>query len=202
MIKIFTRQNFLAIYSGVLTVAFTSVVLLGARKSESNASFDQITVHRINVIEPDGTTRLVISDKAEFPGSYYHGKEYPRPDRDVTGMLFNNEEGTENGGLIFGGKKDQSGVAGGTSVSMNTNEIRPWWRNRIAKGTRVQPITFSMRTRALIHLLRSLPPSGSTSRLCRPAPSRSQRARRLRKNTREALSIVDISGVDETNPSA
>lgn len=108
--KIFGHQKFLAIYSFVLTLAFASVVLLGARKPEPSARFDQITVHRINVVEPDGTTRLVISDKAEFPGAYYLGKEYPRTDRDAAGMLFNDEEGTENGGLIFGGQKDKGGV--------------------------------------------------------------------------------------------
>ncbi len=111
MLRIFSHQKFLAVYSGVLTIVLTVVVLLGARKSEPNASFDQITVHRINVIEPDGTTRLVISNNAEFPGAYYNGTEYPRTDRDATGMLFNNEEGTENGGLIFGGKKDKDGSA-------------------------------------------------------------------------------------------
>jgi hypothetical protein len=108
--KIFAHQKFLALYSGFLTIAFASVVLLGARKSDPNASFDQITVHRINVIEPDGTTRMVLSNNAEFPGSYYMGKEYSRIDRDATGMLFNDEEGTENGGLIFGGKKDKNGL--------------------------------------------------------------------------------------------
>ena len=108
--KIFAHQKFLAVYSGILTLAFAAVVLPGARKSAPNASFDQITVHRINIVEPDGTTRMVLSDNAEFPGSYYMGKEYSRTDRDATGMLFNDEEGTENGGLIFGGKKDKNGV--------------------------------------------------------------------------------------------
>ncbi len=108
--KVFGHQKFLAVYSGVLTLAFASVVLMGARRPESSASFDQITVHRINVVEPDGTTRMVISDRAEFPGAYYLGTEYPRTDRDATGMLFNDEEGTENGGLIFGGQKDTRGV--------------------------------------------------------------------------------------------
>jgi hypothetical protein len=111
MMNIFGSHKLLAIYSGVLTLAFAWVVLLGASKPSPNSSFDQITVHRINVIEPDGTTRLVISDNAEFPGAYYLGKEYPRTDRDATGILFNDEEGTENGGLIFGGKKDASGVS-------------------------------------------------------------------------------------------
>ena len=108
--NIFTTQKFLAVYSGVLTLAFAFAVLLGAREPAPNASFDQITVHRINIVEPNGTTRMILSDNAEFPGAYYLGKEYPRTDRDATGMLFNDDEGTENGGLIFGGKKDKDGV--------------------------------------------------------------------------------------------
>lgn len=103
--KLVSSSALLAVYSGVLTIALTTVLLTGAHKA-SNAAFDQITVHRINIVEPDGTTRMVLSDHAE----YYMGKEYPRPDRDATGILFNNDEGTENGGLIFGGRKDKDGV--------------------------------------------------------------------------------------------
>lgn len=110
MEKVSGTQKFLVVYSGVLTIALASVVLLGARRPASNADFDQITVHRINIVEPDGTTRMVLSDKAEFPGAYFRGKEYPRADRVDTGMLFNNDEGTENGGLIFGGSTDAKGV--------------------------------------------------------------------------------------------
>jgi hypothetical protein len=108
--NLFTTQKFLVVYSGVLTVAFAAVVLLGARQPAPNASFDQITVHRINIVEPNGLTRMVLSNNAEFPGTYYMGKDYPRNDRDATGMIFNDEEGTENGGLIFGGKKDKDSV--------------------------------------------------------------------------------------------
>ncbi|HEX2919509.1 MAG TPA: hypothetical protein VHN81_13405 [Edaphobacter sp.] len=108
-VKFVSSRGFLTIYSGALTVALAAVLLTGAHRS-ANASFDQITVHRINIVEPDGTTRMVLSDHAEFPGAYYMGKEYPRTDRDATGILFNNDEGTENGGLIFGGKKDAHGV--------------------------------------------------------------------------------------------
>ena len=108
--NLLSAQRLLTIYSAVLTVAPAGALLIGARKSPLNASFDQITVHRINVIEPDGITRMVLSNKAEFPGAYFLGKEYPRTDRAVTGMLFNDEEGTENGGLVFGGKKDKDGT--------------------------------------------------------------------------------------------
>lgn len=107
--KFFASRRFLAIYSGVLTLVFAVTVFCGFAGSR-NATFDQITVHRINFVEPDGTPRLIISDRAEFPGAYIHGKEYPRPDRsDAAGMLFMNDEGTENGGLIWGGLKQKDG---------------------------------------------------------------------------------------------
>ncbi len=113
MIGFLSSRRFLAAYSGVLTVVFAVTVLVAAKRPAPNASFDQITVHRINVVEPDGTPRLIMSNKAEFPGLYVHGKDLPRSDRDTAGMIFINDEGTENGGLIFGGSKDKQGVVHG-----------------------------------------------------------------------------------------
>lgn len=108
--KFLASQKFLAVYSGVLTVAFVVTVICGFA-APRNETFDQITVHRINFVEPDGTPRLIISNRAEFPGAYVHGKEYPRLDRsDVAGMLFMNDEGTENGGLIWGGLKKEGKI--------------------------------------------------------------------------------------------
>jgi hypothetical protein len=107
--KLFASQRFLAIYSGVLTLVFAVTVICGFA-APRNETFDQITVRRINFVEPDGTPRLIISDRAEFPGAYIHGKEHPRPDRsEAAGMLFMNDEGTENGGLIWGGLKEKGG---------------------------------------------------------------------------------------------
>jgi hypothetical protein len=107
MVGFFSSRRFLAIYSGCLTIIFAISVLAGFARPWQSASFDQITVRRINVVEPDGTVRLVVSDKAEFPGLYLHGKEIQRPDRgDSAGMLFVNDEGTEDGGLIYSGAKE------------------------------------------------------------------------------------------------
>ena len=107
MINFLSSRRFLAIYSGCLTVIFAITVLAGFSRSKRSAEFDQITVHRVNVVEPDGTVRLIISDKAEFPGLFLHRKEIARPDRsDSAGMLFVNDEGTEDGGLIYGGSKE------------------------------------------------------------------------------------------------
>jgi hypothetical protein len=116
--KILSNPRFLAVYSGVLTFVFAATVVFGltrgrvyAHEDGKHAEFDQITVHRINVVEQDGTTRLVIANKAQFPGGYYKGKQLDRPDRaGAAGFLFMNDEGTEDGGLLFGGNKDDKGV--------------------------------------------------------------------------------------------
>ena len=102
-------QRFLMIYSGVLTVVFAASVISGCVSATTKTSFGEINVQRINVVEPDGTPRLVISNKARFPGSFFNGKETRRPDRPTTGLLFMNDEGTEMGGLIFDGAKGKDG---------------------------------------------------------------------------------------------
>ncbi len=110
--KFISRQRFLEIYSGVLTAVF-AISVLGGFANSRKTTFDEIDVRRINIVEPDGTLRMVISDKAEFPGSFIKGKEIARPDRQDTGMLFLNDEGTEMGGLTFGGLKDKNGTIQG-----------------------------------------------------------------------------------------
>src|SRR5262249_56629978 len=92
------------IYSGVLTAVLAVTFLGGLGTRPQKAKFDEIDVQRINVWEPDGTLRMVISDKAHFPGLIIRGKEYPHP-RPQAGMLFFNNEGTENGGLYLAGDK-------------------------------------------------------------------------------------------------
>jgi hypothetical protein len=100
-------QSCLLVYSGILTLVLAVVVLSGST-SPKRTSFDVIDVKRINVVEPDGTVRLVISDKAHFPGLLVRGRVFPY-DRNTAGMIFYDDEGTENGGLIFGGMKDSHG---------------------------------------------------------------------------------------------
>jgi hypothetical protein len=116
-------QRFLMIYSGVLTAVFAVTLLGGLVTKRQKPKFDQIDVQRINVWEPDGTLRMVISNKARFPGLIIRGNEYPHP-RPQAGMLFFNDEGTENGGLIFGGHKDKDGkvIDSGGSLTFDQYE--------------------------------------------------------------------------------
>lgn len=100
-------ERYLAWYSGLLTLVFAAVVLTGASAVRSD-KFDQIDVQRINVREADGMLRMVVSGESRFPGLLFNGKEYPHP-RGVAGMIFYNDEGTENGGLVFDGSKGKDG---------------------------------------------------------------------------------------------
>ena len=100
--NVLSSPRLLAIYSGVLTLVFAATVL-GGFAMLRNPHFGIVTARRINIVEPDGTVRLTISNRADFPGGWIHKKEPPRPDRrGAAGMLFMSEEGTEQGGLIWG----------------------------------------------------------------------------------------------------
>ena len=98
--------------SSAISVVMTASMLLLTGAKTPNPKFDEIDVQRINVREPNGKLRMVISNRAQFPGSPWKGKEVPRPDRkDFAGMLFMNDEGTENGGLIQKGVVAPDGTA-------------------------------------------------------------------------------------------
>jgi len=113
-------QQVLITYSAVLSTTFAVVLLMGAKPHRGQA-FDEIQVHRINIVEPDGTLRMVISDRDRLPGVIVKGKEFPKVDRPGAGLLFYNNEGTENGGLVFGGHRNEKGeiVDSGGSLSFD-----------------------------------------------------------------------------------
>jgi hypothetical protein len=122
VIRFLSSQRFLAAYSGFLTVLFLLTALFGFARVETKKTFDEITVHRINVVEPDGTIRMVLTNKSSAPGAYIKNKEYPHPDRKDAGMLFFDDEGTEDGGLIYGISKDQSGRITGSNVHLSFDQ--------------------------------------------------------------------------------
>jgi hypothetical protein len=112
-------EKFLTIYSAVLTTVFVVMVLSGFA-IHNKTKFREIDVQRVNVVEPDGTLRMIISNHAKLPGIIVRGKE-ERFDRPQAGLLFYNDEGSENGGLIFGGRRNAKGevVDSGGSLSFD-----------------------------------------------------------------------------------
>lgn len=115
--------NFGAFLGGCAAVglALAGVTAVSGAKAPAVAHFDEITVGRINVEEPDGTKRLVISNRTQFPGDFLKGKETSRADRRAyAGVLFINDEGTEDGGLIFNGGETPDGrIKAGLSLTFD-----------------------------------------------------------------------------------
>src|SRR5579872_290737 len=114
----------LLVYSGVLTAAVATALLTGAANVTPRVtSFDEIDVKRLNVREDDGTLRFVLTNTSHTPGIIMHGKERPHPSgRRTAGMLFFNEEGTENGGMTWGGSKEGGHVNSSGHLSFDQYE--------------------------------------------------------------------------------
>lgn len=110
-------QRFLVAYSGALTLVLLLTVLGGFGPGRSR-TFQEISVQRINVVEPDGTLRMVLSNHDRLPGIIVHGKEraFERPQ---AGVLVFNDEASEIGGLIFGGRRNAQGEIEDSGVSLS-----------------------------------------------------------------------------------
>lgn len=72
-----------------------------AAPAATTGDFDEINVERLNIVEPNGRYRLVLSNSARFPGLFMAGKEYKHHSRAGGGMLFFNDDGDEAGGLTI-----------------------------------------------------------------------------------------------------
>jgi hypothetical protein len=112
--KRFTGQGFLVVYSGLLTAVVTVLFTSGFSATDAaQQRFDTLTVQRINIVEPDGTLRMVLSNNRRIPNIIVHGREYPdfngRKASTAAGILFYDAQATESGGLTFGGLKDANG---------------------------------------------------------------------------------------------
>ena len=95
-------------YTLVSTITLGALALTAFRRAAERPRFEEVDVERINVVEKDGRVRLVIANEARSPavvtGRRTLGASGGRP-----GMLFYNDEGDENGGLVFRGRRDSTG---------------------------------------------------------------------------------------------
>ena len=104
----------------IASLTLSIVNFLRPQQGATPARFERLTVERLDVVEPDGTPRMIVASRSRFPGSYVRGKEIARPDRnEVAGILFVNDEGTENGGLIQNGKLVDNHAVSGASLTFD-----------------------------------------------------------------------------------
>lgn len=107
-------------YAAVSSLALVVVSVAAFRQATPSVTeFDEINVQRINVVEADGTTRLVLSNSERQAQATIDGRQVG-PDRTrPAGMIFFNEVGDEVGGLVFRGAERTLGYSAGVSLTFD-----------------------------------------------------------------------------------
>jgi len=109
-------------YGLVVTALLGTLSIAAFRQSAQKTRFTEIDVERINIVEPDGSFRMVISNRPRSIGPIYKGKPFGYPGGTRPGIIFFNDEGTENGGLTFTGRKREDGTYT-SSVGMSFDQF-------------------------------------------------------------------------------
>lgn len=110
------RRNIVYTWLAAISVTLLWLGWNHASAARQLTSFDELSVHRINVIEPDGKPRVIIANRPSMAGAYWGGKEYQHIDRDWGGMLFFNDNGDEIGGLMLQNRQRDDGYSASTSL--------------------------------------------------------------------------------------
>jgi len=113
--------RFLKRYAVAMT-AFAVVATTGAFTRGAHEKFTEIDVERINVVEPNGHYRMVITNRPRSIGPIYKGEPFGYKGGTRPGIIFFNDEGTENGGLTFTGSTctDTTSVTTGRPCTKGT----------------------------------------------------------------------------------
>jgi hypothetical protein len=109
---VFLRTFAACVVGGILLIS------MYAFKTNENRKFGTIDVERINIVEKDGTVKMVITNVEHFPtkGDSINNRVYHERKK-RSGMLFFNEDGIECGGFIYDGTKKENGHSAGLSLT-------------------------------------------------------------------------------------
>lgn len=110
---VFLRSFAVAIAIGVLFIGTSAFKKMG------NQKFGEIDVERINIVEKDGTIKMIITNVEKFPNGKATINGIPTNEgrKKRSGMLFFNEDGIECGGFIYDGQKKANGHNAGLSMT-------------------------------------------------------------------------------------
>lgn len=114
-------KNELVILRTFTLAALLSVIYLTGVSftTNENQKFGEIDVQRINIVEPDGTVKMIITNIDRFPNgeTKINSRNTNAGRKKRSGMLFFNEDGIESGGFIYDGQKDENGHSAGLSLT-------------------------------------------------------------------------------------
>ncbi|SHI84757.1 hypothetical protein [Pseudozobellia thermophila] len=110
---------YLKLYSITLTAILLALVLTSFTQKNTTGKFDEITVERINVVEPNGDLKMVISNQNRQHAGMFDGKVLFEGRKRPAGIVFFNEEQDEVGGLMYQGNKE-----GGSSWILSVDQYK------------------------------------------------------------------------------
>ncbi|WNO59613.1 hypothetical protein [Rheinheimera sp. MMS21-TC3] len=101
-------------------LALSVVIVTTGMKAKNDGNFETLTVQRLNVVEADGTVKMLITNAARFPTTeQVNGRVLNEDRKKRSGMLFFNEDGIEAGGFIYDGSKTETGHSAGMSLTFD-----------------------------------------------------------------------------------
>ena len=117
--------RFLKFYSAAVTILLLAF-FVSAFTMSGNQKFKEIDVERINVVESDGSLRMVISNSQRQHPGISGGQILKRSEPRDPGILFFCQNGDECGGLTYQAKKEVDKIgAWAASHLISTSRIRP-----------------------------------------------------------------------------
>ncbi len=118
MEKLQREVRFLKIYALVLTTVLVGFLFMAFRTDFGKQRFEEIDVERINVVEKDGTLKMVISNGARQHSGMAEGKPLAARKREP-GIIFFNGMGDECGGLVYDANKEN-----GAGMVLSVDQFR------------------------------------------------------------------------------
>jgi hypothetical protein len=106
------RRHLYILHAYVVTslLVFLVLAVSAFRQPSTPQKFGEVSAERINIVDADGTLRLVISNKDRMHPGVIGGKVIQRS-RPVAGLLFFNDHGDEAGGLTVTGREQNGSRA-------------------------------------------------------------------------------------------
>lgn len=127
----FDPSRAIGAYAATMTAIALWACLGGAASGPTRS--DTIDVHRINVRENDGTLRMIVAGRDRIGGLVIGNRHYPLPNRTEAGMIFFNDEGAENGGLVFDGR-----LIGGKPTNSGSLTFDRWHQDQTIQMTSIE----------------------------------------------------------------
>ena len=92
------EMRVLHLYAAALTLAFVALLLTAFRTPDPH--FERLSVERLDIVDADGATRVVLANQQRFPPPMLNGETFKRA---VTpaGLVFYDRKGNEVGGLAL-----------------------------------------------------------------------------------------------------